>query len=167
MIEATYAQALQEEARGPAGGLRRVVELLKEGESNHLVVENLCIAVAVLANGDRVAADAFGHNGVIEVLLRCISGKYDGSAAVTKRVMAALWCLVAESKRNAKLLESFDGMEKISRTLASTRFQEDPQIAVDALRALSCLLTHEKKSRKGTAQVVVRAIEAVLAAMDG
>jgi hypothetical protein len=167
MIESAYSQALQDEARGPSGGLHRIVELLREGESNRLVVENLSIAVAVLAKGDRVAADAFGNSGAIEVLLHCISGKFDGSSAVTSRVMTALCCLVAESKRNANLLESFNGMDRIGRTLSSTRFREDPLIAMDALRTLSYLLTDDKKRPKsGAAQDVLRTIGAVSAAME-
>lgn len=129
-----------QEARGPGGGLRRIVELLRQNERNRLAVENVAIAIAVLSENDCVACDAFGNHGALEVLLHCIV-RYDGSSVVTKRLCAALRALVAGSRRNGRLFEAHDGVKTLSLTACSTRFQDEPGIAVDALRTLAVAMT--------------------------
>lgn len=136
VVELAYADALQEEARSPAGGLRRIIELLRHNELNRLAVENIAISISVISENDRVSSDAFGNHGAVEALLLCIV-KYENNLEVTKRLVSALKNLVVGSRRNSELLEGLDGLGMLGRIACSTRFQADPTIAVDVLLTLA------------------------------
>lgn len=138
-VNTAYAESLQEEARGHGGGLRRIIELLRQNESNQLAVENIAIAVNVLSENDSVTSDAFGNYGAVEILLHCLV-KYEENSTVCGRVVAAIRSIVTGSRRNAKLLEAFDGVHVLTNTAKCTKSQNDPTIAVDALRTLAALM---------------------------
>lgn len=133
-----YTDALHKEARSSSGGLRRVVELLREHERNAVVVENAALTIGVLSKNDAATRNVFGQYGALEALLQTLTIN-ERSAAVVERVAQAVCGLVRDSPRNVRLFEKFDGVMKLAKVASSKRFEDIPAIAVNALTAIAAL----------------------------
>lgn len=137
-VYTAYTDALHKEARSSSGGVRRIVELLREHERNPVVVENAALAIAVLGENDAATRDVFGQYGAVEALLYTLTLN-ERIPSVVERVIFAITNLVRDSPRNVRLLETFDGVAKLAKISSSKRFEANPKIAVHALTALAAL----------------------------
>lgn len=135
-----YTDALQSEARGDGGGLRTIVDLLRDSEGNPIVIEKAALVIGLLSERDAATRDAFGQFAAVQTLIQCLSmritAKFD-RALIVKNVTFALACLLRDSPRNLRLFEMFDGPYKMGKAAASDRYENKPDIPKYALRALS------------------------------
>lgn len=140
-----YVDALHDEARSRAGGLRTIVNLLRDCEGNPIVIEKAALAIACLCENDGASRDVFGQYSAVQMLIQCLSiripSKYDRAATV-EMIVLALMCLLKDSPRNVRLFEMFDGAHKMGKAAASERFENYPTIATHVLKALSELKHH-------------------------
>ncbi|KAI0562479.1 Armadillo-like helical domain containing protein [Gracilaria domingensis] len=142
-----YTDALQREARGSAGGLRVIVDLLRESDGNPIVIEKAAVAIGILSENDSATRDVFGQHSAVQSLIQCLSikptlSKFYDRARIVSAVVYAVSCLLKDSPRNIRLFEMFDGPQKMGRAAASSRYENCPTIAKHALQALSELKHH-------------------------
>lgn len=146
-----YTEAVQTESRaeGGRGGLRRIVELLRDNEGNPVIIEKAALVIGILCEKDPASRDAFGQFAAVQTLIQClsmrISAKFD-RALIVKTVTFALSSLLRDSPRNLRLFEMFDGPYKMGKAAASERYENIPDVPRNALRALSELKYHPKSS---------------------
>ncbi|CDF35788.1 unnamed protein product [Chondrus crispus] len=135
-----YTDVLQSQARGDGGGLRTIVDLLRDSEGNPIVIEKAALVIGLLSEKDAATRDAFGQFAAVQTLIQCLSmritARFDRSLIV-KNVTFALTCLLRDSPRNLRLFEMFDGPYKMGKAAASDRYENKPDIPKYALRALS------------------------------
>lgn len=170
-----YTDALQTEARGDGGGLRTIVDLLRDSEGNPIVIEKAALVIGLLSERDAATRDAFGQFAAVQTLIQCLSmritAKFD-RALIVKNVMFALASLLRDSPRNLRLFEMFDGPYKMGKAAASDRYENKPNIPKYALRALSELKYYPQSAEPLTNHVLTnssttnRTIMYVLRAMS-
>lgn len=170
-----YTDTFQNEARGDGGGLRTIVELLRDSDGNAIVIEKAALVIGILSENDAATRDAFGQFAAVQTLIQClsvrISSKYDRTLIV-KNVVFALASLLRDSPRNLRLFEMFDGPYKMGKAAASERYENKPDIPKFALQALSELKYHGHSSDSQSSHVVTnssttrRTIMYVLRAMS-
>lgn len=140
-----YTDALQREARGRAGGLRIIVDLLRDSDGNPIVIEKAALAIGILSENDSATRDVLGQHSAVQSLIQCLSmrlpAKHDKSKIVSS-VIFAIACLLKESPRNVRLFETFDGPQKMGKAAASERYENCPAVPKHALKALSELKHH-------------------------
>ena len=140
-----YTDALHKEARGNAGGLRTIVELLRDNDGNPIIIEKAALVVGILSENDAATRDVFGQYSAVQTLIQCLSvrmpAKYDRSKLV-QSVIFAISCLLRDSPRNCRLFEMFDGPHKLGKSAASERYEKYPEIPKYALKSLSELKHH-------------------------
>lgn len=140
-----YTDAFQNEARGDGGGLRTIVELLRDSDGNAIVIEKAALVIGILSENDAATRDAFGQFAAVQTLIQClsvrVSSRYDRTLIV-KNVVYALANLLRDSPRNLRLFEMFDGPYKMGKAAASERYENKPDVPKFALRALSELKYH-------------------------
>ncbi|PXF48158.1 hypothetical protein BWQ96_02110 [Gracilariopsis chorda] len=146
-----YTDALQREARGSAGGLRVIVDLLRESDGNPIVIEKAALAIGILSENDSATRDVFGQHSAVQSLIQCLSikptlTKFYDRARLVSAVVYAVACLLKDSPRNVRLFEMFDGPQKMGKVAASSRYENCPSIASNALQALSELKHHPAHS---------------------
>lgn len=140
-----YADALHDEARSRAGGLRAIVNLLRDSDGNPIVIEKAALAIAVLSENDAATRDVFGQYSAVQMLIQCLSmripSKCDRTTAV-EMIVYAIASLLKDSPRNVRLFEMFDGAHKMGKAAASERYENSAAIPNHALSALSELKHH-------------------------
>lgn len=140
-----YTDALQEETRGRSGGLRKIVDILRDNDGNPIVIEKAALAIGILSENDVATRDVFGLHAAVQTLIQCLSiripGSYDRSGIVST-VVYAIACLLRDSPRNVRLFEMFDGPHRMGKAAASERYENCPAIPRNALKALSELKHH-------------------------
>lgn len=140
-----YTDALQKEARGRAGGLTIIVDLLRESEGNPIIIEKAALAIGILSENDPATRDVFGQHSAVQSLLQCLSmrlpSKHDRPKIVST-IVFAIACLLKESPRNVHLFETFDGPHKMGKVASSERYENCPTVPNHALKALSELKRH-------------------------
>lgn len=140
-----YTDVLHEEARGRAGGLRTIVNLLTDCEGNPIVIEKAAMAIGMLSESDAATRDVFGQYSAVQALLQSLSIRVPSKqsrAAIVEMVTFAMAALLENSPRNVRLFEMFDGPHKMGRAAASTLYENRPIIATHALKALAELKHH-------------------------
>ncbi|CAN8067096.1 unnamed protein product [Agarophyton chilense] len=142
-----YTDALQREARGSAGGLRVIVDLLRDSDGNPIIIEKAAMAIGILSENDSATRDVFGQHSAVQSLIQCLSikptlSKFYDRARIVNAVVYAVSCLLKDSPRNIRLFEMFDGPQKMGKAAASSRYENCPTIAKHALQALSELKHH-------------------------
>lgn len=152
-----YTDTLQNEARGDGGGLRTIVELLRDSEGNPIVIEKAALVIGILSENDAATRDAFGQFAAVQTLIQCLTvripAKFDRTVIV-KNVTFALASLLRDSPRNLRLFEMFDGPYKMGKVAASERYENKPDVPKYALRALSELKYHPHSSESQTNHVL-------------
>lgn len=140
-----YTDALHDEARSRAGGLRAIVNLLRDSDGNPIVIEKAALAIAVLSENDAATRDVFGQYSAVQMLIQCLSmripSKCDRTSAV-EMILYAIASLLKDSPRNVRLFEMFDGAHKMGKAAASERYENSAAIPNHALSALSELKHH-------------------------
>lgn len=152
-----YTDVLQSQARGDGGGLRTIVDLLRDSEGNPIVIEKAALVIGLLAEKDAATRDAFGQFAAVQTLIQCLSmritARFDRSLIV-KNVTFALTSLLRDSPRNLRLFEMFDGPYKMGKVAASDRYENKPDIPKYALRALSELKYYHQAAESANSQLL-------------
>lgn len=152
-----YTEAVQKESRAHGGGLRKIVELLRDSEGNPIVIEKAALVIGILSENDAASRDAFGHFAAVQTLIQClsmrISAKFDRTVIV-KTVTFALASLLKDSPKNLRLFEMFDGPYKMGKAAASERYENIPEVPKNALKAL-CELKYHPQSADGVTNHVL------------
>lgn len=140
-----YTDALHDEARSRSGGLRTIVNLLRDADGNPIVIEKAALAIAVLSENDPATRDVFGQYSAVQMLIQCLSmripSKYDRATTI-EMILYAIASLLKDSPRNVRLFEMFQGAHKMGKAAASERYENNAAIPNHALNALSELKHH-------------------------
>ena len=140
-----YTDILQKEARGKAGGLTVIVDLLRESDGNPIIIEKAALAIGILSENDPATRDVFGQHSAVQSLLQCLSMRLPSrhnKVKIISTIVFAIACLLKESPRNVRLFETFDGPHKMGKVSASERYENCAAIPNNALKALSELKHH-------------------------
>jgi len=134
----TYCEQLHKSARSPDGsGLRGIISLIREFDTNPLVIESASHTIALLCEKDEATREFFGSYGCIEVLLQTLR-KCDTSQGKTMKALAyAISSLIFESSRNIRKLESLNGILPLAKLASLKKYDDTPGIAIYSLSAVA------------------------------